>query len=83
MLLHEDFTLYPIHSDGEHIQHAGHLQLWNTSEVSALALARAMHSSSQCIVGVEVVRCGGFGQPEVPVVTIGLTYQQARYGVGL
>lgn len=71
----QSITLYPIHSDGEHVQYAGHILLWESDEVSANAIARAMLIGP--IVGVEVCFTPGLGKEERQINLVGLSYTEA------
>jgi hypothetical protein len=72
-------TLYAIHSDGEHVQYAGHIILWNTSEETAKTIAEAMLIAP--IVGVEISYSAGFGQEDTPVAWRGLSFTEAQEAV--
>jgi len=74
----EDHVLYPIHRVNGVVQYAGHVILWETSETTARTIAAALCQSP--IVGVEITKSTGFGQPDVPVATIGISFANAEAG---
>ena len=72
----EDYCLYPIHRTNGVVQYAGHVMLWEATELQARNIASGLCQAP--IVGVEIVIATKPGEDDIPVVTIGMDFKQAE-----